>query len=95
MKETGFLHWAVPNTEATNRSEFSALPGGYRNDDGIFGDLGYKAIFWSSTQYDPDHTWYNYLYHNYGGVYCDHYHDRQHGFSVRCIYDQQVGNPGK
>ncbi len=28
MKETGLLHWASPNTGATNTSGFTALPGG-------------------------------------------------------------------
>ena len=30
MKETGFLHWDDPNTDATNSSGFTALEGGGR-----------------------------------------------------------------
>ena len=30
LKETGTVHWASPNTGATNESGFTGLPGGYR-----------------------------------------------------------------
>jgi hypothetical protein len=42
MKETGTLHWLTPNTDATNETGFSALPGG-RNYQGTnsIGNTGY------------------------------------------------------
>src|SRR5436190_23369500 len=36
MKETGTTHWLAPNTEATNSSGWTGLPGGYRNEFGSF-----------------------------------------------------------
>jgi len=37
MKEIGTTHWNSPNNDATNLSEFSALPSGYRSSyDGMF-----------------------------------------------------------
>ena len=30
LKETGNIHWSIPNTGATNESVFTALPGGCR-----------------------------------------------------------------
>ena len=33
MKETGTEHWFAPNTDATNESGFTALPGGWRDGD--------------------------------------------------------------
>jgi uncharacterized protein (TIGR02145 family) len=31
MKETGTLHWNLPNTGATNTSGFNGIPGGERS----------------------------------------------------------------
>jgi uncharacterized protein (TIGR02145 family) len=92
LKESGFDHWAAPNTDATGQTGFTALPAGYRNEAGWFGNMHFSAVFWSSTPCDASHTWYRYMYYNYGGMYKDFYHDVQHGFSVRCIYDLAVGD---
>ena len=32
LKEAGTSHWNTPNTEATNETGFTSLPGGYRYD---------------------------------------------------------------
>jgi uncharacterized protein (TIGR02145 family) len=50
MKESGTLHWNSPNTEATNISGFTALPGGLREEMGAFGDFGNTGYWWSSTK---------------------------------------------
>jgi uncharacterized protein (TIGR02145 family) len=52
MKTSGTTYWIGPNTGATNESGFSALPGGYRNSEGIFYDFRYKAFFWSTADSD-------------------------------------------
>jgi uncharacterized protein (TIGR02145 family) len=50
LKETGITHWGSPNTNATNESGFTALPGGYRiNIVGTFGDIDARRFRWSST----------------------------------------------
>ena len=87
LKSTGSAYWYAPNTDATNNSGFTALPSGYRNDTGVFANRRFSAIFWSSTQLDSTHAWYRYLYANYGGMYKDNYHNKSHGFSIRCIMD--------
>jgi len=48
LKETGTTHWNSPNTGATNETGFTALPGGYRGQWGVFDYLGGKAIFCTS-----------------------------------------------
>ena len=42
---------------ATNESGFTALPGGYREYNGMFGSIGYSGTWWSSTQYDTKTVW--------------------------------------
>jgi uncharacterized protein (TIGR02145 family) len=47
MKETGTLYWPNPNDNATNSSEFSAIPGGSRNYLGTFSSG--IAYWWTSS----------------------------------------------
>ena len=49
LKEAGTLHWAAPNSGATNESGFTALPGGERGF-GAIGDVerGTAGLFWTS-----------------------------------------------
>lgn len=48
LKEPGTSHWDAPN-KATNRSRFTALPAGERNNDGTFLNLGFSAGWWTVT----------------------------------------------
>ena len=86
MKEVGFCHWLTPNTDATNTSLFTGLPGGVRNDYGTFNIIGRFGYWWSSTDISTDIAWnYNLLYDagytGRNGAY------KKHGFSVRLIKD--------
>jgi len=49
LKETGTTHWQSPNTGATNKSGFTALPGGARYDNGAFSNIRTGGWWWSST----------------------------------------------
>lgn len=54
MKETGTLHWNAPNTDATNESKFTALPGGYRSSsNGSFFSIRDNASWWTSSLNTP------------------------------------------
>ncbi len=48
LKETGTAHWS-PNTDASNETGFTALPGGMRGNGGYFFDLGYYGGYWWSA----------------------------------------------
>jgi uncharacterized protein (TIGR02145 family) len=85
MKEQGTAHWASPNTDATNESGFTALPGGYRYYSGTLFLTDY-AIFWSSSQSSLTDAWFRQLYFNYRNVY-KHTVTKTNGFSIRCIKD--------
>jgi len=55
MKETGLCHWLTPNTDATNISNFTGLPAGFRNS-GLFVVIGQQGYFWSSTATEYNNT---------------------------------------
>jgi len=87
LKEEGTAHWNSPNKGATNSVDFSALPGGFRDYDGDFRNLGGCAYFWASTDYYGVDAWYRQL--NSGNNRIDRYlsGNRNLGFSVRCVRD--------
>ena len=86
MKETGTDHWVSPNTDATNGSGFSALPGGLCTDDGEFTGIRETCTWWtSSTELwgDPYRRWIEYddsRVHRDGRT-------QESARSVRCIKD--------
>ncbi len=86
LKETGTTHWNSPNEGATNESGFTALPGGFRHHSGNFGNMGYYAYFWSSTETSSSYAWYRNLGYSGSQVYRSNYY-KQDGFSVRCVRD--------
>ena len=86
IKETGLVHWADPNTDATNETGFTALPGGNRNGDGSYALLGSSGNFWSATAeilgaYD------RHLFNSNGSIYRQTY-GMNMGFSVRCVRER-------
>ncbi len=87
MKEAGTSHWLSPNTGATNKSGFKALPGGYRYSGGTFGFFGNYGLWWSSSEGGNDIlAWDRFLYFNDAVV--GRFDDfERSGMSVRCIAD--------
>ena len=65
---------------------FSALPAGYRNDDGYYHGEGYSANFWSSTEHGSNLAYLMILYYYYGNASLVNY-DKYDGHSVRCVKD--------
>lgn len=85
MKETGFLHWSPPNSEATNNSGFTGLPGGIWDPGVSFYDLSKKGAWWSSTK---EGYYYNYRYLSNDSPYItSNSGTRYTSLSVRCIKD--------
>jgi uncharacterized protein (TIGR02145 family) len=85
MKSTSSL-WFPPNTGANNTSGFSALPGGYRNNDGSFVNISVGAFFWSATEVDSNLAWNRAL-----GSFISNVNRSSNfksvGASVRCLRD--------
>jgi uncharacterized protein (TIGR02145 family) len=84
MKSTGTTYWNSPNTDATNETGFTLIPGGYRYYDGSFYDIRNIAFLWSATENDTSDAWYRYLYYENGYVY-RYGNNKSVGASVRCI----------
>lgn len=85
MKEKGTSHWTSPNSDATNESGFTALPGGF----GGYNNFSFGGYFWSSTEY-TELSWAAYVLF----VYAESTRlirdlmSKSDGYSVRCVKDK-------
>lgn len=64
----------------------SALPGGYRNNNGNYINIGNNANFWSSTENNTNNAWNRNLNYNNADINRNN-NNKQNGFSVRCVRD--------
>lgn len=87
MKSTDSTLWKNPNTDATNESKFTGLPGGRRLPIGPFWEIGLYGHWWSTTERVIDaEVWSIYLNYNNGGI-AKVTISPKFGLSVRCIKD--------
>ena len=86
IKEPGITHWINPNTGATNISGWAGLPGGRRDFNGVFGEVGSNTYWWSSTENTPTNAWSRSLTF-FNSVITWYISDKKEGFSVRCMRD--------
>ena len=71
MKEAGYDHWEMPNTDATNESGFTGLPGGQRYSSGAFVGGNDEGTWWSSQDggnLGADEAYDFGLLYNYGTI---------------------------
>ncbi len=85
LKETGWEHWAWPNTGATNSSGYTALPGGARNTDGTFPSFQLAGRFWTSTESGTS-AYRRILSNNRMDIFRNA-SNKNFGLSVRCLKD--------
>jgi uncharacterized protein (TIGR02145 family) len=88
MKERGISHWEYPNKVDFESCGFNGLPGGYRNNDGEFGNIGDVTNWWSSSESYKTSAFARHLHKsflsaswNVDGI------NKRFGLSVRCIKD--------
>ncbi|MDF1699153.1 MAG: fibrobacter succinogenes major paralogous domain-containing protein, partial [Saprospiraceae bacterium] len=86
MKEAGLAHWNSPNTGGTNESGFAALPGGTRDKNGTFNNIGNNSNWWSSAESSAASAWERVLLYYVDRVFRD-YASKGSGISVRCLRD--------
>jgi uncharacterized protein (TIGR02145 family) len=79
--------WQSPNTEATNESGFTGLPGGGRGSNGRFDFIGKFCFFWSASEDVNGTKWNRNLRYNRSDVGRDGGNYEKDGLSVRCVRD--------
>jgi len=69
-----------------NKSGFTALPGGYRINNGSFANMKYHSFWWTATGSGSNNAIYRYLHFSSSNlsVYPD---AKNWGRSVRCVKD--------
>lgn len=98
LKMTGGNMWPSPNSGSSNQSGFTAIPAGLRygfigSNGGFFYDMGWKGVWWTSTQTSITTAKYREI--DQAGVIAGtlsnpgkyQLNNKNFGFSVRCIKD--------
>ena len=88
IKETGITHWNY-NTNATNSSGLTGLPGGYQHYDGFTGQfygIGNMGYWWSISELDSLNAWSSSVYSTNLNLSRNN-SEKKDGFSVRCVKD--------
>lgn len=87
LKETGTIHWNLPNDRATNETGFTALPGGSCGKFGDFDYIGDFGFYWTVSEFNSYDAWYWKLHCVSNTIMRSHDNGKRNGFSVRCIKD--------
>lgn len=74
------------NGNGTNANDFAGLPGGFRDDFGSFGYIGFFGYWWSSMEAGPSGAWSSQLYYQYHYLGWNDF-VKPCGLSVRCLKD--------
>lgn len=72
---------------ASDEFGFSALPGGERDFEGRFFDLGRSAVFWTSSEYDEGGARMWWMYYDSRTIESN-YDTKETAASVRCVEDR-------
>ena len=91
MKEAGLNHWLDPNTNATDSSGFTALPGGYRANTSLGQNLTGTGHWWCSDYLAPFAANFFQLTWTSGSVVNSTF-DTRTGCSVRWVKSSIMGN---
>jgi len=59
LKESGTIHWTMFNTDATNESGFTALPGGHIDFFAGFYGIERYGYWWSDSESDSTRYWWS------------------------------------
>jgi uncharacterized protein (TIGR02145 family) len=89
LKEAGKIHWLNGSDMAgvANQTGFTALPGGFRSFNGLYGQLQLQGFWWSATAgANPEKAWSYVMQYNTNTV-TRFENENKCGFSVRCIKD--------
>ena len=92
LMETGSNHWINPNSACINNEiGLTVLPGGKRNSDGTFSDIGNNAFFWTSETWTVTSQMAMFQVIPYGEGFCTSILSEvtpiKDGHSIRCVKD--------
>jgi uncharacterized protein (TIGR02145 family) len=88
LKEDGVLHWAYPNSGASNEYGWTALPGGIRGVDGTFNGLGFIGSWWyNDDQVSTPGSRFAILNNSSSSLGFTDFESITEGISVRCLSD--------
>lgn len=93
LKETGTTHWINTDSNTTNNSQFTALPGGIRTYIGFYTDLGKAGWWWSATTVplqNMDGMCFGLEYDKADIIIRNEL--KKCGLSVRCVKDSMVNH---
>ena len=82
----GTNNWDSPNTDATNSTLFSGLPGGLREADGYFNRTRIFGYWWSLSEGLYNTSWSRILNNSDVIIERDNT-NKLNGFSIRCLKD--------
>ncbi len=85
LKEVGTDHWNI-NEGATNESGFTALPGGYRGENGSFYTIGNFGYWWSTSEEYDVNAW-SFVMNHMNSEIDSEGQFKSSGKSVRCVKD--------
>jgi len=80
--------WDSLNVGATNESNWSGLPGGYREHTGSFDELGGMGIWWTSTEIGGSLAWSQFIVNSGQSIILNNDFFKSYGLSVRCIWEE-------
>jgi uncharacterized protein (TIGR02145 family) len=87
MKSVGITLWTTPNNGATNESEFTGLPGGYRHSNGSSNSIRSYGYWWSSSEATTSGFSLYLSLGNGSSTANRNSYRKVNGLSVRCLRD--------
>lgn len=87
LKESGTMHWETPNTGANNVTNFTALPGGYRDTVGVYFGIENYGFWWTASSISGVSAHNRSMSYASQAVISPHAFKR-FGFAIRCIKDE-------
>jgi uncharacterized protein (TIGR02145 family) len=87
MKEVGTTSWIKSNSDASNISLFTGLPGGFRAENGYFEGIGSIGFWWLSNPVGNPVNDAMFFSLNDDAYVLVMTYSRARGFSVRCLED--------
>lgn len=80
--------WNSPNVGATNESNWSGLPGGFRDNTGDYSELGATGVWWTSTEIGGSLAWSHFIVSSDPSIIHNNDFSKGYGLSVRCVWEE-------